>query len=164
MLVIGTDLDYVGVGDFVRCDVKAIWIGDSFAEDGQCVRAEIRSLVRMRAGIVGSDNLFNPWPCLGERYERCSPFFPAQNICVIRPTRAPVRRPLVDELLYPQDRLLVEPYQVLTEALPANRNMYTVAYKVTSVDENFFTRRDQFITMGPHDFFRRWSQAARAFY
>lgn len=140
-LVIGTDLNHLVVGDTVACTVDPIWVGASLLD--KIAGVHVPSDVEIRKGIVGSGNWFNPYPCIGERYELCHPFFPSREVCVIRPTDRDVTYPLLDKDLYPQDKLAVRPIRVLRRGYPFVRCVYDVEYEITDIQEYAFTRYEQ---------------------
>ncbi len=150
-LSIGTDLDNRQAGDLIPCDVQAIWIGESMLETREASGKVLPSEIELKIGTVGSENWFNPYPCLGQKWEKCEAYFPSRNVIAIRPTRQPVSYPLRDPDLYPQDALYLRPVRVL-ERVNFNRQVYRVEYMIELVTEQAYSLASDFITVNPASF------------
>jgi hypothetical protein len=162
MLAIGTDINNLEVQGYIVCDVHPIWVGESALNtiNGR----SIISNVEIKTGVVGSDNWFNPWPCVGERYESCNPYFPSKGICAIRPVRE-VSYPHPDPKMVPQDMLALIPIEVVERSIDYNSGDYRVLYKVTGIVEHAFSYRHQFnIYSSKYDFVANWRQLLMYYY
>lgn len=146
-LAIGTDINSKQAGDLILCDVQAIWIGENVGAKAVPLPSEIE----LKRGTVGSENWFNPYPCIGQKWEKCDAYFPSNNVIAIRPTRCPVSYPLRDPMLFPQDALQLRPVRVL-ERVGFNRQVYRVEYEITHVTEYAYSYLADFFTINPMQF------------